>query len=106
MLLSVFHDDHWLPGIEHLRECTRIGYESAWRRHIMPALGHIDMEDIDVETVADNARIYGATRLGEMRRVIVHGLLHLCGQKDKTPRTNAAMHRKEDKYLRYWEEEK
>ena len=47
MLLSVFHDDHWLPGIEHLRECTRSGYESAWRRHIMPALGHIDMEDID-----------------------------------------------------------
>lgn len=61
---------------------------------------------IDVETVADNARIYGATRLCEMRRVVVHGLLHLCGQKDKTPRTNAAMHRKEDKYLRYWEEER
>ena len=51
MLLSEFHDDHWLPGIECLRECTRIGYESAWRRHIMPALGHTDMEDIDVETV-------------------------------------------------------
>lgn len=61
---------------------------------------------IDVETVADNARIYGATRLEEMRRVIVHGLLHLCGQKDKTPRTNTVMHRKEDKYLRYWKEEK
>lgn len=44
MLLSVFHDDHWLPGIEHLRECTRIGYESAWRRHIMPALGHSSIE--------------------------------------------------------------
>lgn len=51
MLLSEFHDDHWLPGIECLRECTRIGYESAWRRHIMPALGHTDMEDINVETV-------------------------------------------------------
>ena len=59
---------------------------------------------IDVETVADNARLYGATRLGEMRRVVVHGLLHLCGQKDKTPRTNAQMHRKEDKYLAWWEE--
>ena len=33
---------------------------------------------IDVETVADNARIYGATTLQEMRRVVVHGLLHLC----------------------------
>ena len=39
---------------------------------------------IDVETVTDNARIYGVTPLQEMRRVVVHGLLHLCGQKDKT----------------------
>lgn len=54
---------------------------------------------IDVETVADNARRYGATRREEMLRVMVHGLLHLCGQKDKTPRTNAQMHRKEDRYL-------
>ena len=60
---------------------------------------------IDVETVADNARQYGVTRLQEMRRVVVHGLLHLCGQGDKTPRTNVQMHRKEDKYLKYWEQE-
>lgn len=58
---------------------------------------------IDVETVADNARQYGFTTLQEMRRVVVHGLLHLCGQGDKTPRTNAQMHRKEDKYLKFWE---
>ena len=57
---------------------------------------------IDVETVADNARIYGATKLQEMRRVVVHGVLHLCGQKDKTPRANAQMHRKEDKDLKFW----
>lgn len=57
---------------------------------------------IDVETVADNARIYGYTKLEEMRRVVVHGVLHLCGQKDKTPRANAQMHRKEDKYLKFW----
>ena len=54
---------------------------------------------IDVETVADNARIYGATKTDEMRRVVVHGVLHLCGQKDKTPRAERQMHRKEDKYL-------
>ncbi len=57
---------------------------------------------IDVETVADNARQYGATRSEEMRRVVVHGLLHLCGQKDKTPTANRQMHRKEDKYLTFW----
>ncbi len=54
---------------------------------------------IDVETVADNARIYGATAREEMLRVVVHGVLHLCGQKDKTPRAEKQMHKKEDKYL-------
>ena len=57
---------------------------------------------IDIETVRDNARIYGVSWLNEMRRVVVHGVLHLCGQKDKTPRANAQMHRKEDKYLKVW----
>ena len=57
---------------------------------------------IDVETVADNARIYGSTAREEMLRVVVHGLLHLCGQKDKTPRAERQMHRKEDKYLALW----
>jgi rRNA maturation RNase YbeY len=57
---------------------------------------------IDVETVADNAAQFGATRLEEMRRVVVHGVLHLCGQKDKTPRAEREMHRKEDKYLVFW----
>ena len=59
---------------------------------------------IDVETVADNARIYGTTAREEMLRVVVHGLLHLCGQKDKTPRAEKQMHRKEDKYLKVWRE--
>ncbi|MBQ2992318.1 MAG: rRNA maturation RNase YbeY [Alistipes sp.] len=54
---------------------------------------------IDVETVADNARIYGTTARREMLRVVAHGVLHLCGQKDKTPRTERQMHAKEDRYL-------
>ena len=54
---------------------------------------------IDYQTVADNARIYNTTAEREMRRVVVHGVLHLCGQGDKTPDTEAVMHSKEDKYL-------
>lgn len=54
---------------------------------------------IDVETVADNARIYGTTPRREMLRVVAHGVLHLCGQKDKTPRAERQMHAKEDRYL-------
>lgn len=67
---------------------------------------HIASGDIfiDVETVADNARIYKTSRRTEMLRVIVHGLLHLCGQKDKTPRSEAQMHRKEEKYLALYEQ--
>ena len=54
---------------------------------------------IDVETVADNARIYGTTKRQEMLRVVVHGILHLFGQGDKTAEDEAEMDRKEDKYL-------
>ncbi len=54
---------------------------------------------IDVETVRDNARIYHTTFRREMLRVVVHGVLHLCGQKDKSPRAEKQMHAKEDRYL-------
>ncbi len=54
---------------------------------------------IDAPTVKDNASIYHTTFTREMRRVVVHGLLHLCGQGDKTPEDEAVMHQKEDKYL-------
>ena len=46
---------------------------------------------IDIETVADNARLYGATARQEMLRVVVHGVLHLCGQKDKDPEDEKEM---------------
>lgn len=55
---------------------------------------------IDVDTVADNARIYHAIPATEMRRVVVHGLLHLCGQGDKTPNAAIVMRRKENRYLK------
>ncbi|MFR9513085.1 MAG: rRNA maturation RNase YbeY [Rikenellaceae bacterium] len=54
---------------------------------------------IDVETVADNASQYGATPLDEMHRILVHGIMHLCGQGDKSPEDAVAMRAKEDKYL-------
>ena len=54
---------------------------------------------IDVETVADNAARYGSSPLDEMHRVMVHGVLHLCGQGDKTPDAERTMHELEDKYL-------
>ncbi len=55
---------------------------------------------IDVDTVIDNARIYRAIPTTEMRRVVVHGLLHLCGQRDKSVSASVMMRRKENRYLK------
>ncbi len=55
---------------------------------------------IDVDTVTDNAPLYNALPINEMRRVIVHGALHLCGHKDKTPYAEKMMRRMENRYLR------
>lgn len=46
MLLSVFHDEVWLPSCANLRECTMIGYESAWRCHIVDAFGGFEIDSI------------------------------------------------------------
>ena len=55
---------------------------------------------IDVATVTDNAEIYNSLPINEMRRVIVHGALHLCGHKDKSPWAEKQMRRRENKYLK------
>ena len=84
-------------GHDYYTDVITFDYSDRRGRHVVS--GDIF---IDVETVRDNARLYGTRPLEEMRRVVVHGVLHLCGQGDKTPRTNAQMHRKEDRYLRFW----
>lgn len=55
---------------------------------------------IDVATVEDNARIYKSLPHNEMRRIIVHGALHLCGHKDKSPWAEKQMRRMENRYLK------
>lgn len=59
---------------------------------------------IDVATVMDNADIYNVLPVNEMRRVIVHGALHLCGHKDKSPWAEKNMRRMENKYLKQLKE--
>ena len=60
---------------------------------------------IDVATVTDNAELYKSLPINEMRRVIVHGALHLCGHKDKTPWAEKNMRRMENKYLKLLRDE-
>jgi probable rRNA maturation factor len=40
---------------------------------------------ISTERVADNARQFSVEYTEELHRVIIHGILHLCGQSDKSP---------------------
>ena len=54
---------------------------------------------ISLDTVRTNAELYGATFDGELRRIIIHGLLHLCGLRDKTDQERKAMQEAEDKAL-------
>ena len=59
---------------------------------------------IDPVTVAGNATLYGAIKEQEMRRVLIHGVLHLCGYGDKTQKEQKAMRAKEDECLARWPE--
>lgn len=51
---------------------------------------------ISTERVADNATDLGVTFRDELHRVIIHGILHLCGQGDKTKEQAKAMRELED----------
>lgn len=59
---------------------------------------------ISLDTVRSNAKIIGATPWRELHRVIVHGLLHLCGINDKGPGEREVMERHEDEALRLLDE--
>ncbi len=54
---------------------------------------------IGVETVASNAELIGETYRRELHRVIIHGVLHLCGIKDKTPELRMQMEAAENAAL-------
>lgn len=58
---------------------------------------------ISVERVADNATQFSATFEQEFCRVLIHGVLHLLGQKDKSPRDAKQMRRREEEALKLLE---
>ena len=51
---------------------------------------------ISLDTVRSNAEEVGADFKEELMRIIIHGVLHLTGQADKTPEAKAEMTRKEN----------
>ena len=54
---------------------------------------------ISVDRVKENSEIFEVTFLNELDRVMVHGLLHLLGYKDKTKEDTTLIRSKEDFYL-------
>ena len=54
---------------------------------------------ISLDTVRSNAGLVGATYEEELRRVIIHGILHLCGINDKGPGEREVMEAAENKAL-------
>ena len=54
---------------------------------------------VSVERVLDNSKDYNTTFDEELKRVLVHGVLHYCGYKDKSEEDEALMRNKEEEKL-------
>lgn len=54
---------------------------------------------LSLDTVASNAELVGAPYERELHRVIIHGILHLCGINDKGPGEREIMEAHEDRAL-------
>lgn len=54
---------------------------------------------ISVDTVRSNAEQFGKSFDDELHRVIIHGILHLCGINDKGPGERELMEAAEDRAL-------
>jgi probable rRNA maturation factor len=55
---------------------------------------------ISIDTVRENAIEFNVTFNEELKRVIIHGILHYCGYKDKSETDEALMRNKEDEKIK------
>ena len=54
---------------------------------------------ISVDSVRSNSKKYKTSFNNELRRVVIHGVLHLCGYNDKAQSEKQIMRKKEDYFL-------
>lgn len=59
---------------------------------------------ISLDTVRSNAEGLGVPYTQELLRVVIHGVLHLCGIDDKGPGEREIMERNENEALKIWQE--
>ena len=54
---------------------------------------------VSIERVVDNAKDFNVPFEEELKRVLVHGVLHYCGYKDKSEKDEALMRQKEEEKM-------
>ncbi len=54
---------------------------------------------ISIDRIKENAKLLGLNIDAELKRVLIHGVLHLCGYKDKNKKDKLLMTKKENYYL-------
>jgi len=54
---------------------------------------------VSIERVLDNSKDFNTNFNDELKRVLVHGVLHYCGYKDKSDEDEARMRSKEDEKI-------
>ena len=55
---------------------------------------------ISIPRVKENAKKFEVSFENELHRVMIHGILHLCGYADKSPAKKIIMRKREDLYLK------
>ena len=94
----IFCDDNYLSelNIKYLKHNTLTDIIS-----FDYTIGKIISGDIfiSIERVKENAELFNTKYVDELHRVMIHGVLHYCGYKDKTDEEKIQMRSKEDYYL-------
>lgn len=78
-------------------EVTTKGGKPKMKKTSAPISGDIF---ISIDRVKDNAKNFSKSFEDELHRVIIHGVLHLLGYKDKTKNAKAEMRKQEDLCLK------
>lgn len=97
----IFCSDHYLLGLnqeflDHNTFTDIITFDDSEGKNIS---GEIY---ISLDRVRENALKFNSDFNDELLRVMIHGVLHLAGYKDKKPREISAMRKKEEAYLSLW----
>ena len=94
----IFCDDNYLLeiNIKYLKHSTLTDIIS-----FDYSMGNLLSGDIfiSIERIAENAKDFKVAFNDELHRVMIHGVLHFCGYKDKTKEEKILMRSKEDYYL-------